>query len=514
MSFSLDTTECPVAATPPGTDTLADSVLILLVLSVVQRLIGFVRAVLFCRWLDAAQLGLWDMAFSFLMLAAPLAVLAIPGSFGRYLEHYRQRGQLHAIVRRTALACGLLAILAFVGVLAARRWLSLLIFGSEDQTGLVALAALSLMAVIAFNFLTELFTALRNIRLVSVLQLVNSLAFAALGLGLLVGWRCDAASVLVAYGGSCVIAVAWAVGPLRRTWRAAPPVAEAAPRSAFWARVAPYAAWILLYSMLANAFVVVDRYMIVHFANVSPERALDVVGNYHSSRVVPTLLLSLAAALGVMVLPHLSHDWEAGRRDLVAARLRLFVKLLGFGLFAAGVAVLAAAPLLFGVAFRGKFPGGEAVLAWTLVYCTWFGLAIVMQNYLLCAEKARLVCVALAAGLAVSVPLNLVLLPHLGLEGAVLSTAAANALSLWLICRFNRRFGFRLDDGAKLVLVLPMLLSLGPWPSMVALVAVAAAALWGDRLLSPEEKRQIAEGIVQYEKRMRLKPRFANHTQV
>ena len=59
---------------------------------------------------------------------------------------------------------------------------------------------------------------------------------------------------------------------------------------------------------------------------------------------------------------------------------------------------------------------------------------MVMQNYLLCAEKARLVCVAMAAGLALSVPLNIVLLPRLGLEGAVLATAAANALSLLLIC--------------------------------------------------------------------------------
>ena len=75
--------------------------LILLALTVVQRLVGFVRAVLFCRWLDAEQLGLWDMAFSFLLLAAPLSVLAIPGAFGRYLEHYRQRGQLRTFLRRT-----------------------------------------------------------------------------------------------------------------------------------------------------------------------------------------------------------------------------------------------------------------------------------------------------------------------------------------------------------------------------------------------------------------------------
>ena len=114
-------------------------------------------------------------------------------------------------------------------------------------------------------------------------------------------------------------------------------------------------------------------------------------------------------------------------------------------------------------------------MPWTLVYCTWFGLSLVVQNYLLCAEKARLASVALACGLVLNVPLNLVLLPRLGLQGAVLSTAAANALSLGLICLFNRRLGFHLDDGAKLVLVLPMLLCLGPW------VAAAGAGGRGGR---------------------------------
>jgi O-antigen/teichoic acid export membrane protein len=168
------------------------------------------------------------------------------------------------------------------------------------------------------------------------------------------------------------------------------------------------------------------------------------------------------------------------------------------------VVVLLAAPLLFDVAFRGKFPGGQAVLPWTLVYCTWFGLSLVLQNYLLCAEKARLASAALGCGLILNVLLNLVLLPRLGLEGAVLSTAAANALSLGLICLFNRRLGFSLDDGAKLVLLLPVVVCLGPWVAVFTLLAVAVTALCGNRLLSPQEKRLLAEGAAQYGKRLGL----------
>ncbi len=507
MPDAFDAPGC--SALPLPINTLTDSVLILVVLNVVQKLIGFVRATLFCRWLNAEQLGQWDMAFSFLSLIAPVAILAIPGAFGRHLEYFRQRGQLRMFMRRTGLACGLLAVVACLSIVTARRQFSLLIFGSTKQTDVIGVAAGCLLIVVAFNFLVELLIALRSVRLASIMQLINSVVFAVLGVSLLFGWQCSAKSVLLAYGGSCLAAVVWAIRPLRRMWLATPPAAEPMPPAMLWGRIAPYAAWVLLFSTLANVFGLMDRYMIVHFSRLPSAGALDLVGNYHSSRLVPLLLISLAMLLGTMMMPHLSHDWEAGRRDRVAFRLRLFLKVFGFALLAAGTVVLAAAPLLFGVAFRGKFPGGQAVLPLTLVYCTWFSLAMIAQCYLLCAEKAYLVCVSLASGLALNVTLNVFLLPRLGLEGAVLATAGANSLMLLLVCWFNRRLGFRLDDGAKLVLVLPMLLCLGPWVSMLAIALVAADAVWGRRLLSPEEKHELAEGIADYVKRIGLSRRFA-----
>ena len=93
-------------------------------------------------------------------------------------------------------------------IVLGRRWFSSLLFGTADQADLVALAAGCLATVIAYNFSIELFTAMRNIRLVSVVQLTNSVAFAVLGVGLLLCWQCNARSVLLSYGGSCLIAAA------------------------------------------------------------------------------------------------------------------------------------------------------------------------------------------------------------------------------------------------------------------------------------------------------------------
>ncbi len=480
------------------TDTLTDSVLILLALTVVQRLVGFCRAILFCRWLDAEQLGQWDMALNFLMLAGPMSVLALTGCFRRYAEHYRRRRQLRTLIARLAAVCAVLAALAAGFLLVADRWLSRLIFGTPDRTDLVTLLAGSLLAVVAFNYFVELFSALRNVRLIAGLQLLSSVAFAGLGISLLLGWQCNAVSVLIAYGGACALGAAAGIGWLLRHWRALPEDAGPPPYRELWSKLLPFAVSIWAASVLANLFVIADRYMIIHHCPLSTSEALAQVGEYHSSRVLPMLLVSIAAVLASIVTAHLSHDWEAGRRDRVAARLNLFLKLFGFALSAAAILMLLAGPLLFRVAFEGKFAGGLSVLPWTLTYCVWFAVFSIAQSYLLCREKAHLASVALLVGLLANVGLNLLLLPRLHLLGAVLATTAANLVALVLICAFNHKLGFRMDAGTRAVLAVPLLYWLGPWVTAAFLAAILLEAFHSDRLLSRDEKQQILQTLADY----------------
>jgi glycosyltransferase involved in cell wall biosynthesis len=229
--------------------------------------------------------------------------------------------------------------------------------------------------------------------------------------------------------------------------------------------------------------------MIVHTSN-APD-PLAVVGSYHSSRIVPLLLVSIATLLSTMLLPHLSHDWEAGRRHQVSARMNLMLKLLGLLLFAGSIAILLAGPILFNVAFKGKFHGGLEVLPWTLTYCSWFGLATMAQMYLWCAERARLSCLALFIGLVTNVVLNLILLPRFGLLGAVWATAVANFIALALILRFNAWLGMKIERSLLLVSLLPLSLGLGPLAALGTFAAVIAGIVATDQILSTDEKQRL-----------------------
>ncbi|MGH7134960.1 MAG: hypothetical protein ACREHD_04425, partial [Pirellulales bacterium] len=121
----------------PQADRLSDSVVILLGITAVQRFIGLARGILFCAWLSAEELGEWDMAFGFLTLAVPVAVLSLPGCFGRYVAYYRERGQLRVFLRRTIGVTVLLASISAFALLGCQQAVSRFIFGRADLGALL-----------------------------------------------------------------------------------------------------------------------------------------------------------------------------------------------------------------------------------------------------------------------------------------------------------------------------------------------------------------------------------------
>jgi len=484
-------------------ETFAQGLLLMLVLTGGQRMIGFVRGVLFCRWLPPEELGAWDLAFGFLLLAAPLAVLGIPGVFGRYVEHYRQREQLHAFLRNTAIVSVLLAAVGVMLVALTRRWFGWFIFDDPSQGGLVLLTAVCLLGVIANNFLIELFTALRQMRFVSLMGLSNSLLFAALGIALLFGVRQDASMVIVAYGGACLTTALLATYALWRTWSELPADRESLPKKSLWSKLAPFAAWVWMTNLLTNLFAVADRYMIVHFSGLDATEAAVLVGNYHSSRVVPLLIVSVAGMLGGMLLPYLAHDWEAGRTSEVSQRLNLLLKSFGLVFFLGAILILATAPPLFAFVLAGKYASGLDVLPWTLTYCVWFSLALLAEAYLWTAERPALACLVYFFGLSLNVVLNYLLVPIWGLHGAVIATSAGNVLALALALGISQRQGLRFDAAVWLIALLPATLLWGVVPAAAAWLVALGVAVKTNWFFDQRQKQTISRTVGGYAARLR-----------
>ena len=472
------------------TDTLATSVVLLLVMTVVQRSVGFGRGILFCRWLTPESLGEWEMAYSFILFAAPLVVLGVPGSFGRYLEQYRQRGQLRTFLRRTATWTLCWSSLGVAVVALFSTSISRMLFGADDRGLLVCGIGLCLAGVIMHHTLSSLLSAMRLIRVLSVVNFAQSLLFAVLALCLLFT-NSSVGSIVFGYGAACVLA---SLGGILWIWPGLKQLeapTEQVPSATFWPKLLRFAFFVWVVNLLTHLFAIVDRYMIVHFSGLGPSEALDQVGHYHSSRIVPLLLVAVADLLAGLIMPHLSKDWEAGQRQRVAENTRLSIKLVGLAMTGMGIGVLLFSPLLFDTILAGKYSDGLSVLPWTLSGCVWFAIYLVSQNYLWCAEKTRLATFPLAIGLLSNIGLNLVLLPMWGLLGAVVATAAATCICLLVILLLSQQVGMNLDFGTWIVFLAPISLT-GPLPLAIGVWhLLAIACLASNLVLSATEKKQV-----------------------
>jgi polysaccharide transporter, PST family len=465
-------------------------VVILIVATIIQRSIGFGRGVLFCRWLSPETLGQWEMAYSFLLLFAPLAVLGIPGSYGRYLEHYRQRGQLRLFLRRTGVWTAVCSTAAIAILLMFAPQFSRLVFGTDGSTSSIYAVAACLAAVILHHTLTSLFTAMRLFRVVTIMNFLQSILFAALTLALLTR-HVSVLSIVGGYGFACLIASIWAIWWVWPGITARQDTPTHIPHLAFWSRLLRFALFVWATNLLSHLFAVVDRAMIIHLSGLDPDIALEQVGHYHSSRIVPLLLVSFADLLSGLIMPHLSHDWELGHREEVGRKLNLSVKLTGLGMHAVGVCVLLFSPFMFGVILQGRYNDGLAVLPWTLAGCVISGIYVVAQNYLWCAEHPRLAALPLAIGLLINVVLNLFMIPAWGLHGAVIATGIATIFCLAIILILSHKHGMKVDLGTWLICAAPITLAWGIVPSVGAMLLIIVLAIASKSVFDTYERQQI-----------------------
>lgn len=457
-------------------DPLALGMLIMLGMTVVQRGVGFFRGIWFCRLLDETDLGRWAMALGFISLITPVLLLGIPGSLPRYVEHFRGRGHLGAYLRRVLLATAACAAIALTVMTLLPEWFGWLIFLEPHNAAIVRGVAAAMTAMIVFNFVNDLNSSLRQVRVVSLMQFLQGVSFTAGG----VTWLArggEFVGLLYTFAAATVLAAAPGLWSLRCGWEGVPRSRHRFDAKSMWRRLLPYAAALWAMNLLGNVFDLADRYMVLHLTPGGDGAGQAAVGQYHSGRIVPELFLSLSTTIAGILLPYLSADWESGKPEAVRERLRRTLLGLSIGFTAVAAAAVWCAPWLFQTLLQGRYSDGLSLMPMAFVFCSWAALVNVGQNYLWVVERGKLVAAAMAVGLAANLGLNAWLLPVWGLAGAVTATLAAHGLVMLGTGIAMAACGYRIDRTSLYVAVLPATLLAGP---AIAVACVAATALASD----------------------------------
>ncbi len=476
-------------------DCLKFGLMFALAMTAAQKIIGLARGVLFCRLLPEEQLGQWSLTWSYLMLLAPLAVLGLPGSFNRYVEHYRQSGQLKAFLARTTAISIAMTVLFTCAILVFAESISEWLFRDRQQQRLVFVIALSLGLVAAFNFASSLVEALRQIRLVTWMRFLSGVSFAIIAIVLILYWNNAAEAVTAGFAASCLIGLAPAVWYLARNWNLIEVSNLPLAGSTLWSKIAPFAAWLWVINIVSNLYELADRCMLLHLAPVASKQAQALVGQYHSGRVIPLVLVGIAAMLGGILMSYMTAHWEKNEREKVASQLRWTLKLVGLGFTLTGALILLFAPFLFDYVLQGKFDDGLSVLPLTLVYCIWYSLIIVGQDYLWCREQGKWACAAVVFGLVVNVCLNALLIPVYGLSGAVYATAISNFLCLVVIYLLNCAFRVRPDKGVWVAAIAPLILLLPPPVALLFAVVLGWGGVHFHWIFDEQETREMVASL-------------------
>ena len=100
---------------------------------------------------------------------------------------------------------------------------------------------------------------------------------------------------------------------------------------------------------------------------------------------------------------------------------------------------------------------------------------------------------ATALGLVVNLALNMLLIPIIGLLGAVLATAAGNLLIVILLFALNHRFGCKTDFGIWLCAGIPLILIFGKSFAIVAGLVLLVMCVATNLFFSQIERQEIVD---------------------
>lgn len=416
----------------------------MLVVNVLQRVVGLLRNLGFCHFLSDSELGQWSLANSFFILAAPLAVLGLPGSFGKFVEIYRRQGALGSYLRSLTLvsACGLLALC--LAMFVAPQWFAWAVFNDPETATQMAWLITTLATVTIFNFVNELMSALRQVRVVSAMQFINSAGFAVFGIvGL--AWAHSWSALLPSYAVACVLATLPGLWVLRHSH--SKELTANGPVDGMWSRIIPFAIALWCMNLLTNMFDVCDRALLLHLTPGDAAQGQALIGQYHCGRIIPSLLISVASLLSGILLPYLSADFESGDRERIRSRLQQVLQIVSIVFSVASLAAIVLSPILFDVLFTGRYEEARRILPLALLQCIWMSLFYLAQTYLFCLERGKQVSLIVLLGLGLNAALNYPLILSFGLAGSVAATAVASAvilaLLLWRIGREGQPLGWR-----------------------------------------------------------------------
>lgn len=447
-----------VESTKAGGDTLLTSIVILAVITIVQKSLGFFRSVFVCRTLAPEEMGTWSMILTMVETSLPLFILSIPACFGRYFESFTVKRQLHAFVRQAFLIVLSVFVVCTFLVLVFRTTIASYVFGDPNATRFVIMGLCAIIPFGLFGVGCQMLTALRVSRLATLGNFIYGVLFTALAVSLLTFWNADANSMFVAFLLAHVFALVWVAKKLRSALQAVAPDTTKLRFFSTWRMLTPIILVFWINDFLTNLFFSVDRYMLINLVKETSTPVLAQIGNYESAHIIPALFATVTALVARTLLPYLSRDWETGKQDQVHHQINLSIKIAVVVLVLGSVVFLPASNWIFQTIFRGKYSAGQSILGYVLFFYVGNAVSFLLMNYFWCRQRGGVATSAMLVSLVVNAVANMLLIPSLGIAGAAIGTVMAVGCQMFCLYFLSLAYGLTFEKRMLTALCLPIVI--------------------------------------------------------
>jgi len=177
-----------------------------------------------------------------------------------------------------------------------------------------------------------------------------------------------------------------------------------------------------------------DRYVISYFLGVSA------VGVYSAGYGLGSVILMVSGVLGFVLPPTLAKLYDEGRMDEVKTHLSYSLKYL----------LALAIPFVFGATLLSKqvltmfstaeiASQGYFILPIIALSILFSGVYTVIGHVILLVKKTRIIAVAWGIAAALNLGLNILVVPHIGILGAAITTLIAYLLAMSIISYYSFR---------------------------------------------------------------------------
>ncbi|MCP4376566.1 MAG: hypothetical protein GY794_10395 [bacterium] len=477
--------------------------------TVLQRVLGFVRMLVLAWMLVPEHMSLWGLGVMIFSILGPLMTLGTDTGTERYVSLFETRGRLEMFYRRMRFGVLTLVLVVSIALMASARPITSIVISvgkgvpgvTRDQQVMICCLALinAMLMALHFNVLAFL-KGMRVYRIVSIVHILFSVLFTVLALVVLRFWPTATAALIihaVALGVTLLVALGFlhfgihhTGGHRHRTTdrrkhprpghidRRAPKPVKKLPRNLF-RRLATFG----LISVLGTALWCANSYISFYMLFRNQELNKSQAGVFFVFMRLAHPVVLLANAAWAVLFVHVARRWESGQRDNAMDVLETAYKGIAMAIMTLAVLIYATAPYWVLILKSQYHCGVELVGPLLMSFLSVAFMALLTMTARLRERPAVIAAAAILSGVA-NVFLGSIWIGQHGVTGAAYAAGVGMFVGVGVVSIvFFLLSRVRLHWSTILVLLLPAVLLVPSWAAWT--VAIGWALFLGVMLTTP-----------------------------